>query len=243
MKVYALHNWPRLPAGTVAVRPGTMMATSDRFRIVIDGVGGHAAMPEHAVDPVIVAAQLITAVQTLVSRNVSAHEQAVVTITSVTIGAPDTFNVIADRAKLIGIIRSFAPHTRELIGRRLAELAQTLPCAFGASGTFEYVKRGMATINTPAEAEYAAVAAEAIVGKANVLREFQPAMTAEDFAWMLAAKPGAYIWLGQGDADHAPGGCDLHNPHFDFNDGVLLSGAALFATLVEQRLSPADSPS
>jgi amidohydrolase len=242
-EVYALHNWPRLPAGAIAVRPGAMMAASDRFRILVNGVGGHAAMPEHAVDPVIVAAQLITAVQTLVSRNVSAHEQAVVTITSVTIGAPDTFNVIADRAELIGIIRSFTPDTRELIGRRLAELAQTLPRAFGASGTFEYVKRGLATINTPAEAEYAALAAEAVVGKANVMREFQPAMTAEDFAWMLAAKPGAYIWLGQGGAENTAnaenklGSCDLHNPHFDFNDGVLLTGAALFATLAEQRLA------
>jgi hippurate hydrolase len=236
-EVYALHNWPQLPAGMVAVRAGPMMAASDRFRVVIEGTGGHAAMPETTVDPAVIAAQFITAVQTLVSRNLPAREQAVVSITSVLIGGPDTYNVIAERAELLGVIRTFTPEARERVAQRMSELAQQLPAAFGGRGAFEFVKRGLATINTPAEAEYAACAAEAVAGKTNVLREFQPAMTAEDFAWMLATKPGAYIWLGQGKVDGETGGCDLHNPRFDFNDAVLPLGAALLATLVEQRLA------
>lgn len=239
--VYAMHNWPQMPAGHIGINRGAMMAAADQVEIVLTGRGGHGAHPHLAVDPVLMAGHVITAVQSLVSRNVAPLDQAVVSLCSLRAGEPGAFSVIPREARLTGTVRSFRPEVQLLIEQRLAELVQSLAQGFGGSASVSYQRLYPATINSAAEADFAADVAERLVGAARLNRELPPSMGSEDFSFMLQVKPGAYLRLGQARTDGE--NCGLHNPRYDFNDEVLPLGAALFAGLVEQGLplSPSES--
>jgi len=222
--IYGLHNWPGLPAGMIGINPGPMMAAADKFEVVIQGRGGHGAHPYQTVDPVLVAAHVITALQSVVSRNVSALDSAVVTVASVQAGDPLAMSVIPDQAKLVGTVRTFRHSIQSLV---------QIAAGFGASATLNYQRIYPATINTPKEAMFVADVATELFGSDKVVRDLQPSMGAEDFSFMLQHKPGAYFRLGQGGAES---GCYLHNPNYDFNDAVIPTGAGLFAALVEKAM-------
>ena len=232
-EVYALHNWPGLPAGQIAVRAGPVLAATDEIRIHVHGKGGHAAMPHLAVDPVVVTAHIITALQTIASRNVNPLDAIVVSLCSMETSQLGAFNVIPDAVKLIGTVRTFRGATQELAEQRIREIATLVAAGLGGSAELEYVRGYPATVNTPREAEFAAQVAARIFGDNNVVREFDPTMGGEDFAYMLQAKPGAYLLLGQG-GDQS--GCYLHNPGYDFNDEVIPLGAGYLAALAEDAL-------
>ena len=232
-EVYALHNWPGLPAGQIAVRAGPVLAATDEIRIHVRGKGGHAAMPHLAVDPVVVTAHIITALQTIASRNVNPLDAIVVSLCSMETSQLGAFNVIPDAVKMIGTVRTFRGATQELAEQRIREIATLVATGLGGSAELEYVRGYPATVNTPREAEFAAHVAARIFGDNNVVREFDPTMGGEDFAYMLQAKPGAYLLLGQG-GDQS--GCYLHNPGNDFNDEVIPLGAGYLAALAEDAL-------
>jgi hippurate hydrolase len=232
-EVYALHNWPGLPAGQIAVRAGPVLAATDEIRIDVRGKGGHAAMPHLAVDPVVVSAHIITALQTIASRNVSPLDAIVVSLCSMETSQLGAFNVIPDAVRLIGTVRTFRSATQDLAEQRIREIATSVAAGLGGSAELEYIRGYPATVNTPREAEFAAQVAARIFGHDNVVREFDPTMGGEDFAYMLQAKPGAYLLLGQGGGQS---GCYLHNPGYDFNDEVIPLGAGYLAALAEDAL-------
>jgi hippurate hydrolase len=232
-EVYALHNWPGLPAGQIAVRAGPVLAATDEIRIHVRGKGGHAAMPHLAVDPVVVTAHIITALQTIASRNVNPLDAIVVSLCSMETSQLGAFNVIPDAVKLIGTVRTFRTATQELAEQRIREIATLVATGLGGSAELEYIRGYPATVNTSREAEFAAQVAARIFGTNNVVREFDPTMGGEDFAYMLQAKPGAYLLLGQGGGSS---GCYLHNPGYDFNDEVIPLGAGYLAALAEDAL-------
>ena len=233
--VYALHNWPLLPPGTIAVRPGPMMAAVDELEIVVHGTGGHAAMPHLAVDAVVAGAQIISALQTVASRSVSPVEAVVVSVCSVQTSQVGAFNVLPESVRLLGTVRSFRPETRELAHARVRAIAGQVAAALGARAEVTFRRGNPATVNTPREAELAARVGRRLFGADQVITEFAPAMTGEDFACLLEKRPGAYVWLGQGGGAH---GCFLHNPGYDFNDEVLPLGAGYLAALAEESLAP-----
>jgi hippurate hydrolase len=230
--VYAMHNWPHLPPGTIGVNSGPMMAASDRIEIVIHGRGGHGAHPYLTIDPVLVAGHIITAVQSLVARNVNPLDSAVVSLCALQAGDPGAMSVIPREARLVGTARSFKPDVQQMIEERLSRLVDSVAMAFGATATLNYQRNYPATVNTPAEARFAADTAAALVGEDKVVRDLPPSMGAEDFSFMLQMRPGAYLRLGQG----SQGGCFLHSSRYDFNDEVLPLGAALFASLIERAM-------
>lgn len=233
-QVYGLHNWPDLPANRIAVHPGPVMAAADQFTITVEGHGGHAAIPHRSVDPVLVAAHIVTAVQSLVSRGTDPADSAVVSVTWVQAGT--TYNVIPDEAKLHGTVRTFTEATRNRIREQLGRLAENIAAGFGATAVLDYRPGYPATVNTEAEARLAAGIAAKVVGEANVTWAPNPSMAAEDFGYLLRERPGAYVWLGhgaQGNDGHGGPACRLHNPHYDFNDDILTTGASYWATLVE----------
>jgi hippurate hydrolase len=231
--VYAMHNWPSLPAGKIGLNPGAMMAAADRFEVLITGRGGHGAHPYLTIDPVVVAAHIITAAQSIVSRNVGPLESAVVSICAVATGDLPAMSVIPGEARLSGTVRTFKPEIQELVERRLGEIVQSIAGAFGATAKMTYRRLYPATINTPREAALAADAAETVVGPENVIRNLEPSMGSEDFSFMLKARPGAYLRLGQGGAES---GCFLHNTRYDFNDQVIPVGSGLFAAITERSM-------
>jgi len=232
-EIYALHNWPALPPGTIAVRPGPMMAASDRIEIHIEGRGGHGAHPHLAVDPVLVAGHIITATQSIIARNVSPIDTAVISLCAMHAGNLAATSVIPRDARLVGTVRTFRPQTQDAIERRLSELVHSIAAAFGASATLKYERAYPATINSEREAEFAAAVADTLVGRENVVRDLEPSMGSEDFSFMLQRRPGAYARLGQGGAD---GGFFLHNSRYDFNDEVIPVGAGYMAALAERAL-------
>ena len=236
-EVYALHNWPGLPAGQMAVRAGPVMAATDEVQITLRGRGGHGAMPHLVVDPVVAAAQIICALQTIASRNVSPVDSVVVSICSMQTSQLGAFNVIPDHVRLVGTVRSFRPETRDLAEKRLKEIVTQVGAAFEVSAEINYARGYPATINSAREAQFAARVGERLFGKGNVFTEHEPTMGGEDFSYMLQARPGAYVFLGQGGG---PGGeaapCFLHNPHYDFNDEVIPLGAGYLSALVEDAL-------
>ena len=231
--VYALHNWPGLPPGKLAVRAGPVMAATDEIQISVRGRGGHAAMPHLVIDPVVAASHIITALQTIASRDVSPVDAVVVSIASMQTSQLGAFNVIPDSVRLIGTVRSFRRETRDLAERRVKEIATHVARAFGASAEIEFRRGYPPTLNSEREAQFAARIGERIFGKGNVITDADPTMGSEDFSYMLLERPGAYAWLGQGGA---PGGCFLHNPNYDFNDEVIPLGAGYLAALVEESL-------
>ena len=232
-EVYALHNYPGLPAGKMAVRAGAMMAATDEIKIAIKGTGGHGAFPHLSVDPVLAAAHVITALQTIASRNVEPVDAVVVSVCSMATSQVGAFNVIPDAVNLVGTVRTFKPATRDLAEKRVREISAKVAEALGARAEVEYVRGYPATVNTPRESEFAARVGERIFGAANVITDFAPVMGGEDFSYMLQAKPGAYVFLGQGGG---PSACFLHNPGYDFNDEVIPLGAGYLAALVEDAL-------
>jgi len=232
-EVYALHNWPGLPPGKIAVGTGPMMAATDEIQIVVRGRGGHAAMPHLVVDPVVASAHVISALQTIASRNVSPTDAVVVSIASMQTSQVGAFNVIPDFVKLVGTVRSFRPDTRELAERRVREIAGKMAEAFGARAEIDYRRGYPATVNSAHEAGFAARVGERVFGRGNVVTDPEPTMGGEDFSYMLLERPGAYVFLGQGGG---PSGCFLHNPGYDFNDEVIPLGAGYLAALVEEAL-------
>jgi len=232
-EVYALHNWTGLPVGKIAVRPGPMMAATDEIRIMMHGKGGHAALPRLAADPVVATAHIISALQTIASRNTNPVDAVVVSVCSMQTSQLGAFNVIPEFVKLVGTVRSFRPETRELAERRVREIVAGVAASLGASAEIEYRHGYPPTINTEKEAEFAARVGERIFGAANVHRDADPTMGGEDFSYMLQARPGAYVWLGQGGG---PLGCSLHNANYDFNDDVIPLGAGYLAALAEAAL-------
>jgi len=231
--VYALHNWPGLPPGKIAVRPGAMLAATDELRLRIRGHGGHAALPHLAVDPVVIAAHVITALQTIASRNANPVDALVVSLCSMQTSQLGAFNVIPAHVELIGTVRTFSPEMRDLAERRISAIATAVAQGLGGSAEIEYLRGYPATVNTEKEARFAAQVGERVFGAGNVITDHEPTMGGEDFAYMLQAKPGAYVFLGQGGAAL---GCLLHNPGYDFNDEVIPLGAGYLAALAEESL-------
>ncbi|HSV54060.1 MAG TPA: M20 aminoacylase family protein [Burkholderiaceae bacterium] len=230
--VYAMHNAPAMKPGTVGIGPGPTMAAADRVTIEITGRGGHGAHPYLTVDPVLVAAHIITAVQSIVSRNVKPVEGAVVSLCAMQAGDLGAMSVVPGKATLVGTVRTFDPEVQNMVERRLHELCGAVALGFGATATVHYERIYPATVNSPDEAVFAGDVAETLVGVDHVVRDMQPSMGAEDFSFMLQVKPGAYLRIGQG----GEGSCFLHNSRYDFNDDILSLGSALHAGLVEQAM-------
>jgi amidohydrolase len=230
-QVFALHNWPSLPAGTIAVRSGAVMASTDRWDLTVVGKGGHAAFPHQTVDPILVGSHIVAAWQALVAREMSPTTPAVVSTTKFHAGS--AYNVIPEKAVLSGTVRALDEDVRSALKRRLEQVAHGIASAFGAKAVLDYVSGYPCTINDERCAAFAAGVAAELVGGSRVLTSEPPSMGSEDFAYMAQVRPSAYIWLGQADADHGSG---LHNPHYDFNDLVLPLGAALHVSLAESTL-------
>ncbi|EKE45810.1 amidohydrolase family protein [Oceaniovalibus guishaninsula JLT2003] len=226
-EVYALHNAPDLPEGHFATTPGPIMAAVDEFAITVRGVGGHAAWPHECRDPVPVAVRLAHAFDTIVSRDADPIDRLVVSVTQIHAGT--AFNVIPDSAFVGGTVRTFTTAMRGLAERRIAQICTGLAQAFGVTVDLEYRRDYPATVNHAREAMLAADIAASVVGEDRVIRDTRPSMGAEDFAYMLEARPGAYLNLGQG------GGPMCHHPAYDFNDAIAPVGASFFARMVEMR--------
>lgn len=233
--IYGMHNWPGMRPGTVGVNPGPMMAAADRITIEITGKGGHGAHAYQTVDPVLVAAHIITAVQSIVSRNVRPIDNAVISLCAMRAGELGAMSVIPGSATLVGTVRTFSPQVQAMVERRLNEMCSAVAQGFGATATVCYERSYPATINTAAEALFAADVAQSLLGPEQVVRDLEPSMGAEDFSFMLQVKPGAYMRIGQG-VENGVGSCFLHNSRYDFNDQILPLGAALHASLVEQAM-------
>ena len=231
-EVYALHNVPGIPVGHFAGRPGPMMAATDEYDIVIKGRGGHAAQPHKTVDPVVIGAQIVTAAQTITSRNADPVESLVVSITEFHAGS--AYNVIAQEAVLRGTIRSFDPAQRKLGEEALKRIATGIAASLGGSAEVKFMPGYPATRNHSTQLDKALGVAEGLVGPERVHGDIAPVMGGEDFAYMLEAKPGAYLFIGAGSAQ---GGRNLHQTHYDFNDEILPLGASYFAQLVETLLA------
>jgi amidohydrolase len=230
--VYALHNSPELPTGMFGVTPGPMQAAVDRFEITVQGQGGHGARPHQCVDPVLVAGHIITAAQSIVSRNLSAFEEGVVSICAMQGGHPGAMSVIPGSVTLVGTVRSYSTEVQDRIEQRLAQLCTSIAQGFDAQASVKYERVYPATINSAAEAGFAADVATTLVGPERVLRNMLPSMGGEDFSFMLQARPGAYVRIGQLEGECLP----LHNSRYDFNDALLPLGGAFLASVVEQAM-------
>ena len=226
--VFGMHNWPGLAAGSFAMRKGPMMASLDRFAIRIAGKGAHGALPHEGVDPVLAAAQLIGALQSIVSRNVDPLAAAVVSITRIHAGDAD--NVIPESAELSGGIRSFDDRVRSLVKSRLEALAHGVAGAFGARAEVQFGLAYPALVNSAHHTELAARVAAEIAGRERVAADFAPVLASEDFAFMLEKRPGCYVFIGNGAGD---GGCAIHHASYDFNDGILTLGATYWVRLAQ----------
>lgn len=239
--VFGMHNWPGAPVGTFAVSPGPVMASSNEFKITVRGKGGHAALPHNAVDPVVIACQLVQAFQTIVSRNKKPVDAGVISVTMIHAG--EATNVIPDACELQGTVRTFTVELLDMIEARMKAISEQLCEAFGARCEFEFSRNYPPTINSPKEAEFARRVMAGIVGEANVLAQ-EPTMGAEDFSYMLQAKPGAYSFISNGDGahremGHGGGPCMLHNPSYDFNDDLIPLGGTYWVALATQWLAQA----
>jgi hippurate hydrolase len=231
-EVYALHNWPGLPAGHIGLNPGPMMAAADRVRITLSGKGGHGAHPHLTIDPVLMAGQIISAAQSIVARNVAPLEAAVLSLCAVQAGNLDAFSVVPREARISGTVRAFNRSVQETIEARLRELVESTARALGGRGEVIYERMYPATINHEPQYAFAADVAEALAGADKVVRNLPPSMGAEDFSFMLQARPGCYARLGQGGG----AGCFLHSSRYDFNDAVIPLGSGFLAALAERRM-------
>jgi hippurate hydrolase len=237
--VYGLHNWPGMAAGTFGVVAGPMMASSNEFRVVVKGKGAHAAQPHRGIDPVMVAVQIAQSWQTIISREKNPLDTAVLSITQIHAGSAT--NVIPDDAVLIGTVRTFTTEVLDLVERRMEEIANGVAAAFNAGVDFSLKRNYPPLVNHATQTAFAIEAMKAVVGADNVDANVEPTMGAEDFAFMLQAKPGCYVFLGNGDGEHRLGGhglgpCQLHNGSYDFNDQLLPIGASYWVRLAEMSL-------
>jgi hippurate hydrolase len=238
--VYGMHNWPGIKAGTFGVVAGPMMASSNEFHVTVKGKGGHAAQPHRAVDPVMVAVQIAQAWQTIVSRETNPLEAAVLSITQIHAGSAT--NVIPNDAALVGTVRTFSTAVLDLMERRMREIAAGVAAAFNASVDVDFKRNYPPLVNHARETALAIQAMRAVVGDDAVDTSIEPSMGAEDFAFMLQAKPGCYVFLGNGDGEHRAGGhglgpCQLHKGSYDFNDQLLPIGASYWVRLAETALA------
>ena len=230
--VYGMHNMPGVPAGHFAVRKGAIMTSEDIFVITIEGRGGHASMPDRAIDPVVIGAEVIMALQSIASRSVAPQDWGVVSVTEVlTDGAR---NVIPSTVTIKGDCRAMSPETRNLIETRMREIVDGISSAHGAEGSVEYRNDFVVTVNSPAETEAAIAAARKVAGEPAVDPDCPPCSASEDFARMLQVIPGCYILIGNGLDGHC--GATLHNPNYDLNDEILTVGADYWVSLVEAQL-------
>ena len=233
--VFGMHNWPGSQVGKFAVSAGPVMASSNDFKITIKGKGGHAAMPHLGLDPVPVACQMVQAFQTIISRNKKPLDAGVISVTMIHAGGAT--NVIPDSCELQGTVRTFTLEVLDLIEQRMREVAEHTAAAFGTTCEFSFRRNYPPTINSAPEAEFARKVMQDIVGVDNVSAQ-EPTMGAEDFAFMLQAKPGAYCFIANGDGSHremgrGAGPCMLHNPSYDFNDDLIPLGATYWVRLAE----------
>jgi len=229
--VFGLHNWPGIPVGEMAVMPGPVMAGTCAFEIIVRGHGCHAAMPHQGVDSIVAGAQLVQALQTVVSRTLHPCESAVVSVTQFHAG--EAWNIIPEEVVLRGTIRSFKPEVQDNIERAIERLCNGIAAANGAQIGVHFDHRYPPTVNSAAETAFCRGVAESVFGSERVLTDILPSMGAEDFAYMLNEKPGCYVWLGNGPGT---GGCTLHNPHYDFNDDLLPLGVSYWVRLVQRAL-------
>lgn len=228
-EVYGMHNMPGMPVGTFAIRKGGIMAAPDKFYITIHGRGGHAAEPHRAIDPIAIGAQIVTNLQLIAARTANPVRSVVVSVTRFQAGT--THNIIPETAELTGTVRTHDDETQDMAERRIREIVQGIASAHGATAEVIYERPCPVTSNHPQETDNAARAAIAIVGENHVDTDVDPSMAGEDFAFMLKARPGAYIMIGNGDT------AGLHNPAYDFNDEAIAYGISYWAKLVEQRLT------
>ena len=224
-EVYGMHNFPGLPVGAFATRPGALLAASDRVSIVINGRGGHAAKPHECIDTVLVGAHIVTALQSIVGRNVDPLDSAVISICMFHAG--NAGNVIPDQCELTGTARSLSPKVRDLLEKRIVEVAEGTAALFGAKATASYRRDYPVTVNHPAQTTFAASVAAGVVGEANVDINVRPTLGGEDFSFMLEQRPGAFIFVGNGNS------AGLHHPAYNFNDDVIPVGISYWAKLVE----------
>ncbi|SVC58426.1 uncharacterized protein METZ01_LOCUS311280, partial [marine metagenome] len=231
--VYGMHNMPGAPVGTISGWAGPILASADSFELVVQGKGGHAAMPDHAIDPVVIGAQIVNSFQIIASRQTAPLDSVVVSTTRFNAG--EAFNVIPDSVTIGGSVRTFKSEIREATERSLQKIAEGICMANGATCSFKYHKGYPATVNHSEQARLAMQAAGRVVGEENLIHEPSPLMASEDFSYMLLAKPGCFVFIGNGTGEK--GGCMVHNPHYDFNDEILPIGASYWASLVEQELA------
>jgi amidohydrolase len=237
--VYGMHNWPGQEVGSFGVVAGPMMGSSNEFRVVVKGKGAHAAQPHKGIDPIMVAVQIAQAWQTIVSRERNPLDTAVLSITQIHAGSAT--NVIPDEAVLIGTVRTFTTGMLDLIEQRMEQIATHTAAAFNAGIDFTFKRNYPPLVNHPKETAFAIEVMQSVAGADKVNTNVEPTMGAEDFAYMLQAKPGCYVFLGNGEGDHRAGGhglgpCQLHNASYDFNDDLLPIGASYWVRLVEMGL-------
>jgi amidohydrolase len=240
--IYGMHNWPGAPVGTMSVVEGPMMASSNEFYVTVKGKGAHAAQPHKGIDPVMVAVQIAQSWQTIISRQKSPLDTAVLSITQIHAGSAT--NVIPDEAELVGTVRTFTQPVLDMIEQRMGEIARHTAAAFGAEVDFTFRRNYPPLVNHAAETKFAVEVMKSVVGADNVDDNVEPTMGAEDFAFFLQAKPGCYVFIGNGEGDHRDGGhglgpCVLHNGSYDFNDHLLPIGASFWVRLAEQSLPTA----
>ena len=231
--VYGLHNWPGMPAGTFGVGSGPIMAAADMFDLTINGRGGHAAFPDQCIDPIVVASQVVSALQTITSRNTHPVDSVVISVTQIHAG--DAYNVIPDSVRMHGTVRTFQTETRDKIPSSMLRVAEGVCAAYGTTCELNYMSGYPATINSVPETEISAKAVVDLLGEDKIILNPTPSMGAEDFSYMLEARPGCYVWLGIGPGK-GEAGCMLHSSHYDFNDDVLPTGASYWVKLVENEL-------
>lgn len=243
--VFAMHNWPGMKTGSMAASAGPVMASTNEFRIIIHGKGGHAAMPHMVIDPIPTACQLVLALQTIVSRNVKPIDSAVISVTMMHGG--EAGNVVPDKIELRGTVRVFRKEVLDMVEARMEQITRDICSAYDARADFRFKRSYPATVNTAAEAELAREVMAEIVGEENTFAQ-EPSLAAEDFSYMLEAKPGAYCFIANGQGEHRESGhgggpCTLHNPSYDFNDDLLPLGATFWVTLVQRWFEKANAQS
>ena len=239
--VFGMHNWPGMAVGSFAASTGPVMASSNEFRIVIRGKGAHAALPHNGIDPVPVACQMVMAFQTIITRNKKPVDAGVISVTMIHTG--EATNVVPDSCEIQGTVRTFTFEVLDMIEQRMQVIAEHTCAAFGATVEFKFKRNYPPTVNHPAETAFAREVMAEIVGAEHVLEQ-EPTMGAEDFAYMLQAKPGCYAFIANGDGahremGHGGGPCMLHNPSYDFNDDLIPLGATYWVRLAEKWLGQA----
>ena len=232
--IFGMHNRPGLAVGKFQIRTGPMMAGGAYFDVTVSGRGAHGARPEAGIDPVIIASHITTALQTVISRNVRPLDTAVLSVTQIHAG--DAYNVIPEQAFIRGTVRAFSSETMMLIEQNISRIASGVAAGFGGTAELDFRLIFPPLVNDATEAEFIADTAATLVGEDNINRNGNLVMASEDFSYMLDRRPGAYNQIGNGDSS---GGCEVHNPGYDFNDAALPLGASLFARVAERKLSPA----